>query len=204
MQHLYRLHPERLDSVEDPLAGPEQTRGDVERELVDDPGDKRLTRGRCAARDVHAVTAGGFARLRVGGIEPGGDEMKGCPAVHLDRLASVMGEHEHRSVIRRLWSPPPAPVRLPLTADRPEHVAAHYVGATRAHEPTGRGLVGLVGALVVAQVPAVQLHPASAQWVVATLLWPGDEAVERNRHMARGVLHQNPPEWLPPAIGRPP
>src|SRR3954451_3338667 len=157
-----------------------------------------MRRPRC-----HAVTAGGFARLRVGGIEPGGDEMKGCPSVHLDRLASVMGEHEHRSVIRRLGSPPPTPVLLPLTADRPEHVTAHYVGATRAHEPTGRGLVGLVGALV-AQVPAVQLHPAFAQRVLATLLWPGDEAVERNRHMARGVLHQHPPEWLPLASGRPP
>src|SRR4051795_10902239 len=202
MQHLYRLHPERLDSVEDPLAGPEQNRGDVERELVDDPRDKRLTHGRCAARDVHAVTAGGFARLRVGGIEPGGDEMKGCPAVHLDRLASVMGEHEHRSVIRRLGSPPPTPVLLPLTADRPEHVAAHQISASRTHEPASRRLVGLVGALV-AQVPAVQLPPALAQRVLATLLWPGDEAVKRNRHMTRGVLHQHPPKWLRPASGPP-
>jgi hypothetical protein len=42
MQHLYRLHAEGLDAVEDPLTGPEQNRGDVERELVEDPGDKRL------------------------------------------------------------------------------------------------------------------------------------------------------------------
>ena len=38
MQHLYRLHAEGLGAVEDPLAGPEQNRGDVERELIDDPG----------------------------------------------------------------------------------------------------------------------------------------------------------------------
>ncbi len=53
--------------------------------------------------------------------------------------------------------------------------------------------VGFVGALV-AQVPRVELPPALAQRVLATLLWPGDEAVERNRHMARGVLHQQPPK----------
>jgi hypothetical protein len=35
----------------------------------------------------------------------------------------------------------------------------------------------------------VQLPPALAQRVLATLLWPSDEAVQRNRHMARGLLH---------------
>ena len=80
MQHLYRLHAEGLDAVEDPLAGPEQDRGDVERELVDDPGDKRLPHCPGAPRDVHAVIASGFARLRVGGVEPADDEMEGRPA----------------------------------------------------------------------------------------------------------------------------
>jgi hypothetical protein len=79
MQHLYRLHAEGLDAVEDPLAGPEQNRGDVERELVDDPGDKRLPHGRGAPRDVHAAIASGLARLRVGGVEPARDEMEGRP-----------------------------------------------------------------------------------------------------------------------------
>jgi hypothetical protein len=37
MQHLDRLHAEGIDAVEDPLAGPEQDRGEVERELVDTP-----------------------------------------------------------------------------------------------------------------------------------------------------------------------
>jgi hypothetical protein len=38
MQDLDGFQPERLDAVEDPLAGAEQDRRDVERELVDDPG----------------------------------------------------------------------------------------------------------------------------------------------------------------------
>ena len=47
----------------DPLAGPEQNRSDVERELVDDPRDKRLPHSPGAPRDVHAVIGSGFARL---------------------------------------------------------------------------------------------------------------------------------------------
>jgi hypothetical protein len=90
-----------------------------------------------------------------------------------------MGEHEHRCVVRRLGPPPAAPVLLPLAADRPEHVAAHDVGAARAHEPAGRGLVGLVGALV-AEVPAVELESALPERVLATLFRPGDETVERH------------------------
>jgi hypothetical protein len=38
MQDLDGLRPERLDAVEDPLAGAEQDRRDVERGLVDDRG----------------------------------------------------------------------------------------------------------------------------------------------------------------------
>src|SRR5829696_10298209 len=53
------------------------------------------------------------------------------------------------------------------------------------------------------QVPAVQLPPALAQRALATLLWPGDEAVKRNRHMARGVRHRHPPKWLRLASGPP-
>jgi hypothetical protein len=41
MQDLDGLQPERLDAVENPLAGAEQDRRDVERELVDDPGNAR-------------------------------------------------------------------------------------------------------------------------------------------------------------------
>src|SRR5215216_91341 len=191
MQHLYRFHAEGLDAVEDPLAGPEQDWGDVERELVHDPGDERLPNGGGAARDVYAVVAGRLTRLCVGGVEAVGDEVEGRPALHLDRLAGVMREHEHRCMIRRLGPPPAAPVLLPLAADRPEHVAAHEVSAARAHEPAGRRLVGLVGALV-AEVPAVELPSALPERVLATLVRPGDETVERDRHVARGVRHRDP------------
>src|SRR3954451_24268882 len=191
MQDLDGLKPERLDAVEDPLAGAEQDRRDVERELVDDPGNEGLAHSRGAARDVHTALAGRLTRLCVSGVEAAGDEVEGRPAIHLDRLVSVMGEHKHRRVIRRLGSPPAAPVLIPLAADRPEHVPPHDVRAARAHEPAGRGRVGVVGALV-AEMPAMELPPTLAEWILAALVGPSDETVERYRHVARRVRHRRP------------
>ena len=45
VEHLDRLEPEGLDSVEQPLAGPEQDGDHVEREFVDHSGGQRLTHG---------------------------------------------------------------------------------------------------------------------------------------------------------------
>src|SRR4051794_17716284 len=102
-----------------------------------------------------------------------------------------MGEHEHRRVVRRLGTPPAAPVLIPLAADRPEHVPPHDVRAARAHEPAGRCRVGVVRALV-AEMPAMHLAPTLAEWILAALVGPGDETVERDRHVAGGVRHRRP------------
>src|SRR5215203_1962099 len=102
VEHLDRLEPEGLDSVEQPLAGPEQDGGHVEREFVDHSGGERLTDGRGAARDVDAILAGRLTRLRVCGLEALGDEVEARAALHLDRLAGVVGEHENRRVVGRL------------------------------------------------------------------------------------------------------
>src|SRR5918992_547505 len=191
MQDLDGLEPERLHAVEDPLAGAEQDRRDVERELVDDPGNEGLAHSGGATRDVYAALAGRLTRLCVSGVEAVGYEVEDRLAIHLDRLASVMGEHKHRRVVRRLGTPPAAPVLIPLAADRPEHVPPHDVRAARAHEPAGRRRVGVVGALV-AEMPAMELAPTLAEWILAALVGPSDETVERDRHVAGGVRHRRP------------
>src|SRR3954464_9891012 len=191
MQDLDGLEVERLDAVEDPLAGAEQDRRDVERELVNDAGTQGLAHSRGAARDVYAALAGRLARLRVSSVEAVGDEVEGRPALHLDRLSSVMGEHEDRRVVRRLGTPPAAPVLIPLAADRPEHVPPHDVRAARAHEPVGRRRVGVVGALV-AEMPGMELAPTLTEWIIAALVGSSDETVERDRHVAGGVRHRRP------------
>src|ERR1700704_5539445 len=108
MQDLDGLKPERLDAVEDPLAGAEQDRRDVERELVDDPRNEGLAHSRGATRDVYAALAGRLTRLCVSGVEAVGDEVEGRPAFHLDRLVSVMGEDKHPGVGRGVGAPPAA------------------------------------------------------------------------------------------------
>src|SRR3954447_18326803 len=191
MQDLHRLKRERLDAVEDPLAGAEKDRRDVERELVDDSRYEGLAHGRGAARVLDAPPPGHLARLCISGVKAAGDEVEGRPALHLDGLVSVMGEHEHRRVVRRLRAPPAAPVLVPLAADRPEHVPPHDVRAARAHEPGGRRRVGVVGALV-AEMPAMELAATLAEWILAALVGPSDETVERDRHVAGGVRHWRP------------
>src|SRR2546430_13545430 len=109
MQDLNGLKPERLDAVEDPLARAEQDRRDVQRELVDDPGNEGLAHSRGAARDVHAALAGRLTRLCVSGVEVAGDEVEGRPAFHLDWLVSVMGEHKHPRAGKGLRAPPATP-----------------------------------------------------------------------------------------------
>src|SRR6185437_11007118 len=76
MQNLGGLEIELGDTVEDPLAGPEQKGGDVEPELVDHAREQRLADGRGAARDVDAVCAGSLAGLGVGGGEATRAEVK--------------------------------------------------------------------------------------------------------------------------------
>src|SRR5436189_6083292 len=109
MQDLNGLKPERLDAVEDPLAGAEQDRRDVQRELVDDPGYEGLAHRRGAARDVYAALPGPLARLCVSGGEVAGDKVEGRPTFPLDRLVSVMAEAKDRRVVRLLGTPPAAP-----------------------------------------------------------------------------------------------
>src|SRR6476659_8577305 len=91
-------------------------------------------------------------------------------------------------MVGRLGPPPARPLLVPLAADRAKHVAAHDVGAAGAQQTARGGSVRVVGALV-AKVPAVKLATPLAERVFAALIWPGDEAVEGDRHVARGVSH---------------
>src|SRR5579863_1146202 len=175
VEHLDRLEPEGLDSLEQALTGPEQDGNDVEREFVDHSGGERLTDSRGAARDVDAILAGRLTRLRICGLEALGDEVEACATLHLDRLASVVGKYEDRRVVGRLRAPPSIPVLIPLAADRPEHVAAHDVAPTRAQEPALCRRIGVVRALV-AEMPAMDLPAAPPQRILPALVRPGDEA----------------------------
>ena len=97
-------------------------------------------------------------------------------ALELDRIALVMREDEDRSVVRRLVAPPAAPVAVPRTADRPEHVASHDVRAARAQQQVACACVGLVQRLV--EMPVMQLDTPTAERVLEALVRSCDKTVE--------------------------
>src|SRR5437764_15225719 len=113
--------------------------------------------------------------------------MEGRPAFELDRLVLVVCEHEDRSVVRGLVAPPAAPVALPRTANRPEHVASHHVRAAWAEQQVACASVGVVQRLV--EMPAMQLDTATAEGVLEALVRSCDKTVERNGHMRGGFAH---------------
>ena len=113
--------------VEQPAPGAEQDRDDVEPHLVDEAGGDvlldRLLRHRRSRRPSPPAAA--LASLERG-LDPVGDEVEGRPALHLERLALMVGEDEDRDVEGRLLAPPPLPgVLAPGPGAAAEHVAAH-------------------------------------------------------------------------------
>lgn len=85
-----------------------------------------------------------------------------------------------------------APRYYRSSADGPEHVAAHEVGAAHPHEPAGGWLVGRVGGSV-AEVPAVEFATALVERMVEALVRPGNESISKD---ARGVCIEGVPDQL--------
>ena len=62
-----------------------------------------------ATAETHVGAAGRGARLLERRLDAVGHEVERRAALHLDRLARVVREHEHRVVVRRLVTPPAVP-----------------------------------------------------------------------------------------------
>src|SRR5437588_834333 len=77
-----------------------------------------------------------------------------------------------------------------LKPERLDAVEDPLAGAEQDRRDVEREL-GLGGALV-AEMPAMELTPTLTEWILAALVGPGDETVERDRHVAGGVRHRRP------------
>src|SRR6187549_528142 len=100
------------------LARAEQHRTDCDMHFVDQPGAQVLADGLRAATEAHVARTcslpGSFESL----LDAPGDELKGGPALHLERLSRVMGQHENWHVVGRVVAPPAAPRLIrPFAAD---------------------------------------------------------------------------------------
>jgi hypothetical protein len=84
----------------------EQHRGDVHLELVQQPGPQVLLDDLGPTAHGHVPAGGGLPGLLQGRLDPVGDEGEGGP-LQDQRLTGMVGEDEHRVVVRRLLPPQP-------------------------------------------------------------------------------------------------
>src|SRR6059036_3489992 len=140
------------------------------------------------AADLDIEPARGLPGATERVLNSAGDEMKDGPAFHRDGFARVVRQHEHRHVIWRVLAPPAAPLVVgPRPAHGAEHVSAHDIRTDAFPEALGKIVVGTrrparfavyLAKRARADVPAVQLLTADAEWVLAILARTGAVPVE--------------------------
>ena len=186
-----------------PLA--EQHRDDVELQLVDQPGAPG-TAGRASApppsRDV--LAAGGLAGLRQRRLDAVGDEVEGGAALHLERLALVVGEDEDRHVEGRVLAPPavartssqgPGP---PPNMLRPMITAPMFSIASSTIGAAGVDLAAARCRAPRARPSSLNTHscsriPPSPSGFSLALVGAGDVAVDRHRDFEPQLRHRSQP-----------
>ena len=182
------------DTVEQPLALPEQDRHEVDVHLVHETGREILLGGFRSAGKRHILAAGGLPRRLERRTDAVGDEGEGRPTLEHEWLARVVREHEYRVVERRISAPPAGPrlLRIPGTGVAAEHVAPHdggtdvgerflddrgaFVGLSAVHADHRAKRSELEG-------PLVETPAADSERVAHALAGTGDEAVERHRDL---------------------
>src|SRR5260370_41528149 len=115
----------QVDPGEHRFALPEHDRGQGEMQIVDQPGAKILTHRLDATTNLHVAALGGELRLLQRRLDTLGHGYEGGAAVHLDRIARMVRQHEGRRVIGWIVTPPALPALVrPRPADLPEHIAS--------------------------------------------------------------------------------
>src|SRR5689334_4131889 len=103
----------RFEPVEQALARTEDHWADLKIDLVDYSCRDRLPGARGASRDRDVAPTRSRLSLGVGRLDPVGDEVKGSPALHLNRIVRVVSQDKHWTVVGRGFAPPALPVRVP-------------------------------------------------------------------------------------------
>src|SRR6266576_1390013 len=183
----------QIDPRKEMLATAEQDRRNRDVHLVDEPRLEILAHRGDASADLDIEVARGLPGAPERFLNSAGDEMKDGPAFHRDRLARVVGQHEHRRVIGRILPPPAAPLVVgPGAPHRAEHVAAHEIRPDPLAGALGKIVVGTRGSTRFAthllkrardDEPVVQRLTADAEWVLAGLARTGAVPVERAREV---------------------
>jgi hypothetical protein len=110
--------------LEQPGTAVQDHRGEVQEQLVDQPGRQRLLDDAGAAHDVHQLVPSGHDRLLDGVLDALGDEPERGVALH-DHLVRAVGDHEHRNLVEPVLGVPASGlvINLPAGDDRPGDLA---------------------------------------------------------------------------------
>src|SRR5690242_15096188 len=184
--------PAQIEPREQQLSFAEEHRANREMQLVDQARLEKLPDRRRAAAHSDVAVAGRGTCLRQRLVNAFRDEPEFRPALHHQRPACVVREHEGRDVVWRLLAPPSLPALVrPRSSHRAEHVAAEDPRAESLHAARGDLVVdaslaaGLRARLGVHRPPGAcveePLHErftTDAEWMLEVLIGAGTEAVD--------------------------
>jgi hypothetical protein len=175
-------------------------------QVVDQPGGKEVPDHRRTPAEAHVLDsrsrAGRLERLDRRPVQ----EVERRAALHLDRRARVMGEHEGGCVERRVRTPPALPFRVLVPPGRAELPGTHDLGTDPVRELPRVRLVGAAATARPAEHlaappggehPLVQPFARVAERRLEALRHTGGETVERDREVLdAGAGHRRPPFLL--------
>ena len=142
----------KVYALKEPFTSAKQDRRNSDVYLVDQALAKILLNGIDTATNANILGSSRFARLRQGGGNAFSDEMEACSAIHDQRRMGVMGQHEHRDVINRIFAPPTAPALIgPGPANRPEHIPAKNPCPDVLKTPSGKVIINACFSAIVAE-----------------------------------------------------
>ncbi len=109
----------QIDAGHQILAGTQQHRPQGQMQFVDQARLQVLPHGGNATAQAHVAPACRGLRLVQCGLDAVGDEAELGAALHRQRRAGMLRQHEDRGVIRRLVAPPALPARRRARAHEP-------------------------------------------------------------------------------------
>jgi hypothetical protein len=113
MRHFLGAHPlharkaggAQVQAVQQRLAAAQQGGRLHQVHLVDQAGPQALAHGGGAAADAHVLVAGGGAGLGQRGLDAVGHKVEDRAALHHQRRARMVRQHEHRHMAGRRVAP---------------------------------------------------------------------------------------------------
>lgn len=178
----------KIHTFEESLTGAEQDWRYGYVHLIDKALAKILLDDIDSAANANILASGSFP----GALKSDGNtfrhEVEGRSAVHDQRCAHVVGQHEYRHVIHRILPPPTPPALVrPWTTNWPEHISAEDPCANVLETSSGIVIVDARFSTIASKQlllkgssgerPTMKRSAANAQWIVEVLVWASAKTV---------------------------